>query len=115
MQYKREDVDSWNKRFDTFEKYPTVSWKFSEVYWGGIWDIINSPYEEVNARLNQLKDEMIENHEKQRKLKEAAMVMAKKKQEFTDHMPIKKRRRIVESPTQPLPSSPDSSNKKMSP
>jgi hypothetical protein len=86
------------------------------VYWGGIWDIINSPYEKVNARLNQLKDEMIENHEKQRKLKEAEMVKAKKKQAFTDDMIIKKRKRIVESPTQsPLPSSPDSSNKKMSP
>jgi hypothetical protein len=59
---------------------------------------------------------MIENHEKQRKPKEAAMVKAKKKQAFTDDMIIKKRHRIVESPTQsPLPSSPDSSNKKMSP
>ena len=115
-QYKREDVDSWNETVETFEKYPTVPWKFSEVYWGGIWDIINSPYEEVDARLNQLKDEIIENDEKQRKLKEAAMVKAKKKQAFTYDMKIKKRKRIVESPTQsPLPSSPDSSNKKMSP
>jgi hypothetical protein len=40
---------------------------------------MNSPYEEVNARLNQLKDEMKENHEKQRKLKEAAMVKARAK------------------------------------
>ena len=109
-------MDSRNERVEIFERYPTIPYAFSEVYWGGIWDIINSPYEEVNARLNQLKDEMIENHEKQRKLKEAAMVKAKKKQAFTDDMTIKKRKRIVESPTQsPLPSSPDSSNKKMSP
>jgi hypothetical protein len=38
-----------------------------------------------------------------------------RKKSFTDDMTIKKRKRIVESPTQsPLPSSPDSRNKKMS-
>ena len=59
---------------------------------------------------------MIETHEKQRKLKESAMVKAKKKQAFNDDMIIKKRKRIVESPNQsPLPISPDSSNKKRSP
>jgi DNA mismatch repair ATPase MutL len=86
------------------------------VYWGGIWYIINLLYEKVNARLKQLKDEMIENHEKQRKLKEETLVKAKEKQAFTDDMTIKKRKRRVESPTQsPLPRSPHSSNKKMSP
>ena len=84
-------MDSWNERVEIFERYPTIPYAFSEVYWGGIWDIINSPYEVVSSRLNQLRDEMIENHEKQRKLKEAEMVKAKKKQAFTDDMIIKKR------------------------
>ena len=55
-------MDSWNERVEIFERYPTIPYAFSEVYWGGIWDIINSPYEVVSARLNQLRDEMIENH-----------------------------------------------------
>ena len=88
-------MDSWNDRVEIFERYPTIPLKFSEVDWGGIWDIINLPYEVVSARLNQLRDEMIENNEKQRKLKEAEMVKAKKKQAFTDDMIIK-RKRIVE-------------------
>ena len=93
-------MDLWKKRVETFEKNQTVPWKFSEVSWGGIWDIINSPYEEVNARLNQLKDEMIENHEKQRKLKEAAMVQAKKnKHSLNDNQEEEKNIRVTHSIT----------------
>ena len=59
MQYKSKNVDSWNKRVETFERFSTIPWNFGEVYWVGIWDITNFPYEKVNARLNQLKNEMI--------------------------------------------------------
>ena len=88
------------------------------MFWEAYWPIVNDPVLDVRKVMIKLEKErkeieMKKMSENKRKLEreEAERLEAQKKQE---ELILRKRKKIVESPTQsPLPSSPDSTPEKM--
>ena len=112
------EVEDWKVTIPSYDIFPTVPLTFDKVFWESYWPIVNEPVLAVRNAMMKLEKERKEKEmkkirENKQKLEreEADRLEAQKKQE---ELRLRKRKKIVESPTQsPLPSSPDSTPEKM--
>ena len=111
-------MEDWKVTILSYNLFPTIPLTFDEMYWEAYWPIVNEPVLDVRKVMINLNKERKENemkkmNEKKRKLEreEAERLEVLKKQE---ELRQRKRKKIVESPTQSLlPSSPHSTPEKM--
>ena len=107
------EVEDWKVSIPSYDLFPTVPLTFNKVFWKAYCPIVNYPVLDVRKVMMKLEKETKENEmkktiENKEKLEseEADRLEAQKKQE---ELRLRKRKKIVESPTQsPLPNSPDS-------
>ncbi len=107
------EVEDWKVSIPSYDLFPTVPLTFDKVFWEAYWPIVNYPVLDVRKVMMKLEKERKEKEmkkirENKQKLEreEADRLEAQKKQE---ELRLRKRKKIVESPTQsPLPNSPDS-------
>ena len=112
------EVEDRKVSIPSYELFPTVPLTFDKVFWEAFWPIVNDSVFDVRKVMMKLEKERKENEmkkmsENKRKLEreEADRLEAQKKQE---ELRLRKRKKIVESPTQsPSPNSPDSTPEKM--
>jgi len=106
-------VEDWKITIPSYDMLPTVPLSFDEVYWEAYWKVVNEPTKVVLNVIQKLDKErheilMKKMADQKHKLEKdrAERLQAEKKQE---ELRLRKRKKIVESPTQsPIPSSPES-------
>ena len=110
-------VEDWKITIPSYDMLPTVPFSFDEVYWEAYWKVVNEPTKVVLSVIQKLDKERLEikrkmaadqKHKLEKELEKdrAERLQAEKKQE---ELRLRKRKKIVESPTQsPIPSSPES-------
>ncbi len=111
-------MEDWKVTIPSYDIFPTVPLTFDEAYWKAYWPIVNEPVLKVRDVMMKLDKERreiemkkISENKRTLEREEAERLEAEKKQE---ELRRRKRKKIVESPTQsPLPSSPDSTPEKM--
>jgi hypothetical protein len=106
-------VEDWEIVAPSFDRFPTVPFTFDEVYWEAYWNVVHQPVELVVGIIEKLNDERREIEKEQAadekrniEKEKAERVVAEKKQE---ELRLRKRKKIIESPTQsPLSEPPES-------
>jgi len=112
------DVKDWKVTIPSYDIFPTVPLTFDEAYWKAYWPIVNEPVlnvrdvmVKVDKERREIEMKKISENKRKLEREEADRLEAQKKQE---ELRLRKRKKIVKSPTQsPLPSSPDSTPGKM--
>ena len=111
------EVEDWKVTIPSYDIFPTVPLTFDEAYWKAYWPIVNEPVlkvrdvmVKVDKERREIEMKKISENKRTLEREEAERLEVEKKQEELR----RKRKKIVESPTQsPLPSSPDSTPEKM--
>ena len=106
-------VEDWEIVAPSFDRFPTVPFTFDEVYWEAYWKVVHQPVDLVMGIIEKLNDERREIEKEQAadqkrniEKEKAERVVAEKKQE---ELRLRKRKKIIESPTQsPLSEPPES-------
>ena len=107
------NVEDWEIVAPSFDRFPTVPFTFDEVYWEAYWKVVHQPVDLVMGIIEKLNDERREIEKEQAadqkrniEKEKAERVVAEKKQE---ELRLRKRKKIIESPTQsPLSEPPES-------
>ena len=106
-------VEDWEIVAPSFDRFPTVPFTFDEVYWEAYWNIVHQPVElvvgiieKLNDQRREIEKEQAADEKRNMEKEKAERVVAEKKQE---ELRLRKRKKIIESPTQsPLSEPPES-------
>ncbi len=103
-------VEDWKITIPSFDLSPTIPLTIDKVYWEAYWQIVNKPASVVREVMINLENELKEKEKmvgnKQKLEKDEADKLERQKVQKQEELQHKKKRRIVESPTQlPLPNS----------
>lgn len=107
------NVEDWEIVAPSFDRFPTVPFTFDEVCWEAYWKVVHEPVDMVMGIIKKLNDKRREIEKEQAadekrniEKEKAERLVAEKKQE---ELRLRKRKKIIESPTQsPLSEPPES-------
>ena len=106
-------VEDWEIVAPSFDRFPTVPFTFDEVYWEAYWKVVQQPVylvmgiiEKLNDERREIEKEQAADEKRNIEKEKAERLVAEKKQE---ELRLRKRKKIIESPTQsPLSEPPES-------
>ena len=106
-------VEDWEIVAPSFDRFPTVPNTFGEVYWETYWNVVHQPVnlvigiiEKFNNERQEIEKAQATDQKRNIAKEKAERLVAEKKQE---ELRLRKRKKIIESPTQsPLSEPPES-------
>ena len=106
-------MEDWEIVAPSFDRFPTVPFTFDEVYWEAYWKVVHQPVdlvmgiiEKLNDKRREIEKEQAADEKRNIEKEKAERLVAEKKQE---ELRLRKRKKIIESPTQsPLSEPPES-------
>ncbi len=102
-------VEGWNVTMPSFDLFYTVPLTFDEVCWEAYWRIVSKPASVVRDVMIKLERETQEKE----KMAMNKQILERGVQKQQEKLVLRKKRRIIESPTQsPVPKSTENTPKK---